>query len=104
MMRVVQARSYRRWFEKLSVRRAKRAIAARIRRIQSQGAIAGDWKPIGSGIVELRFDIGPGYRVYVALTGSALIVLLAGGDKSTQQRDIVKAKRVLEDWRMLNEN
>ena len=59
----------------------------------------GDVKPVGSGISELRIDYGPGYRVYYLREGQRLIVLLCGGDKSSQQRDIEEAKRIAADWK-----
>lgn len=56
----------------------------------------GDTKPVGAGVFELRFDFGPGYRVYYTERNSEIVVLLAGGDKSTQQQDIEKAKQLAE--------
>ena len=64
---------------------------------------AGDAKPVGAGISELRIDYGPGYRIYYQRRGSVLIVLLCGGDKSTQQKDIRTAKRLAKEWRLDNE-
>ncbi len=64
-------------------------IQARIERLAA--GHAGDAKPVGAGLFELRIDVGPGYRVYFARRGRKLIVLLGGGDKSTQTRDIKKA-------------
>jgi putative addiction module killer protein len=58
----------------------------------------GDAKSIGNGIAELRIDYGPGYRVYFLRRGSALVILLAGGDKRTQDRDIASAKKLASDW------
>lgn len=58
----------------------------------------GDAKPVGSGISELRINYGPGYRVYFRQEGQRLILLLCGGDKSTQQRDIELAHRIAQDW------
>lgn len=59
----------------------------------------GDVKPVGAGISELRIDYGPGYRVYYMTEARRLIVLLCGGDKTDQQRDIDQAKRIAEEWR-----
>lgn len=78
---------------------AKTRIDIRIRRLSLGNP--GDSKPVGEGVSELRVDLGPGYRVYFVQRGSVLIVLLAGGDKSTQAEDIRKAKtlaRNLEDY------
>ncbi len=69
----------------------------RIRRIQLTGNL-GDCKPVGDGVSELRIDYGPGYRVYFARRGEVVILLLIGGDKSTQQRDIKKAKELNEEY------
>jgi putative addiction module killer protein len=74
------------WLRGLSDARAKAKIAARIDRLAAGNP--GDAKPVGSGVSELRVDYGPGYRVYFARHGRALIILLAGGDKRTQARDI----------------
>jgi putative addiction module killer protein len=59
----------------------------------------GDVKPVGQGISELRIDYGPGYRMYFRRRGNEIIILLCGGDKSTQAADIKTAKRLAEDWR-----
>lgn len=59
----------------------------------------GDVRPIGKGLSELQFDVGPGYRIYYAQDGDALILLLCGGDKSTQQKDIDLAHELAERWR-----
>jgi putative addiction module killer protein len=59
----------------------------------------GDAKPVGEGVSELRINYGPGYRVYVVQAGRVVIVLLCGGDKSTQARDIAKAKRLAREWK-----
>ncbi len=59
----------------------------------------GDVRPVGEGISELRIDYGPGYRVYCLQQGDVMIVLLVGGDKSTQDKDIVQAKRLADEWR-----
>lgn len=58
----------------------------------------GDVKPVGGGISELRIDYGPGYRVYYQQRGEVLIVLLHGGDKSSQAKDITRAKELAEEW------
>lgn len=59
----------------------------------------GDARPVGHGISELRIDVGPGYRVYYQHRGDVLIVLLCGGDKSTQTKDIEKAHEIAKDWK-----
>jgi putative addiction module killer protein len=59
---------------------------------------AGDVRPVGDGVSEMRIDYGPGYRVYFVQRGAAVIVLLAGGDKRTQQRDVLTALRMARDF------
>lgn len=95
MLTVSETEGYKRWFSKLRDSRAKARILVRIRRL-SLGNF-GDSKSIGSGVSELRIDYGPGYRVYFTRCGEQIVVLLAGGDKSTQQRDIRKAKELASE-------
>lgn len=83
------------WLRKLKDRSARIAIIERITRIQSKGHF-GDFKAISSDLHELRFFIGPGYRIYYTIRNARLVILLAGGDKSSQKRDIEKAKELLE--------
>ncbi|WP_409567957.1 type II toxin-antitoxin system RelE/ParE family toxin [Methylobacterium sp. E-025] len=75
--------------------RAQARIAIRIDRLALGNA--GDAKPVGSGVSEMRIDYGPGYRLYFIRRGEALIVLLCGGDKGSQQRDIVRARALAAD-------
>ena len=88
-MQVRQTHRFKAWFEELRDVRARARIQARIDRLSLGNA--GDVKPVGSGVSELRIDYGPGYRVYFVQRGADLIVLLAGGDKDTQARDIALA-------------
>lgn len=100
MIEVRQTPEYAAWFTSLRDRLAKTRIDIRIRRLSLGNP--GDAKPVGEGISELRIDYGPaGYRVYFVQRDSVLIVLLAGGDKSTQAQDIRKAKTLA---RNLEEN
>jgi putative addiction module killer protein len=87
---------FEKWFTALRDRQAIARINTRIRNV-SLGNF-GDVKPVGEGVSELRIDYGPGYRVYFAQHGRKLVILLAGGDKRSQRRDIEKA---LELARML---
>ncbi len=80
---------FRGWFSGLRDRKARARIVARLVRLR-QGNF-GDAKSLGDGVSELRLDFGPGYRVYFALDGERIVLLLLGGDKSTQQSDIRKA-------------
>ncbi len=97
MIDVQQSSIYRRWFSSLRDRQAKARIDARIRRL-SMGNI-GDAKAVGSSVSELRIDHGPGYRVYFSRKGKAIIVLLCGGDKRTQQADIERAIEISKQWK-----
>jgi putative addiction module killer protein len=90
VIEIRQTDDYARWFQKLRDRQARARILARVRRISLGNP--GDVAPVGEGISEMRIDYGPGYRVYFKQHGDTLVVLLAGGDKRTQQRDIQKAK------------
>lgn len=83
------------WFERLRDENAQARIARRIDRLQAGNP--GDIKPVGNGVSELRIDYGPGYRLYTGRLGNRVIVRLCGGDKSSQQRDIVAARRLLRD-------
>jgi putative addiction module killer protein len=78
--------TYARWFARLKDREARARILVRIRRLSLGNA--GDTKAVGGGVSELRIDYGPGYRVYFVRRGETLVVLLGGGDKSTQSADI----------------
>jgi len=89
---VTQTEDFAEWLKKLRDRNAAAIIAARIGRV-SRGLL-GDVEPVGEGVSELRVDVGPGYRVYFTKQGDAIIILLCGGDKSSQQRDITKAKKL----------
>jgi putative addiction module killer protein len=92
MIEIRQTAEYESWFEKLRDLQAKARILARIRRL-SLGNL-GDIKPVGEGVSELRITYGPGYRVYVKRQGDVWVILLVGGDKSSQKRDIERAKEL----------
>lgn len=95
MLEVRQTASYAEWFGSLRDRIAKTRIDIRIRRLSLGNP--GDVKPVGEGVSELRMDYGPGYRVYFLQKADVYVVLLAGGDKSTQGRDIRQAKALARD-------
>ena len=89
MVEIRQTEVYARWFRRLRDREARVRIDSSIRRL-SLGNPA-DVRPVGEGVSEIRIDYGPGYRVYFVQRGEALVVLLAGGDKDSQDRDIRRA-------------
>jgi putative addiction module killer protein len=93
MVEVRKTDSFEKWLRALDERvRAK--VNIRVRRL-SQGNY-GDVKPVGEGISELRIDYGPGYRVYLKRTGTEIVLLLCGGDKRTQSKDILLAKKLAD--------
>jgi putative addiction module killer protein len=83
-----------RWLKRLRDRRAVVAIVVRLNRAQAGNL--GDCKPVGGGVCEMRIRTGPGYRLYYTIRNRKLIVMLCGGDKSTQRSDIAKAKEMEE--------
>lgn len=93
IVRVEQTPCFARWLRELADDAALARIVARIARVQSGNL--GDWKPLGGGLSELRVNCGPGYRIYFALHGKNIIVLLCGGTKGTQWRDIESARELL---------
>ena len=92
MIEVRQTDEYARWFDELRDREARARILVRIRRLSLGNA--GDVRPVGGGVSEMRVDYGPGYRIYFVSRGELLVILLAGGDKRTQARDIEVARRL----------
>ena len=90
MIEIRQTDEFAAWLGGLRDQRGRAKIAARVRRLAMGNP--GDVAPVGEGLSELRIHFGPGYRVYFVQQGAALIMLLAGGDKSTQDRDIKVAK------------
>jgi putative addiction module killer protein len=97
MVQILESETFKSWRSKLKDRVAVSKITARIKRL-SNGHF-GDCKYLRDSIRELRIDHGPGYRVYFALRGDSLILLLAGGEKTTQDADIDRAIRLAESWR-----
>lgn len=96
MIELKQTETFRKWWTKLKDQRARGVILARLDRLAY--GHAGDVEPVGEGISELRIHYGPGYRVYFHKRGTEIILLLCGGDKSTQGKDIKTAKRLAEEW------
>jgi putative addiction module killer protein len=95
MIEVRQSAVFRDWVARLKDLRARTRIAVRIDRLAEGNP--GDVKSVGDGVSELRIDYGPGYRLYFTRRGSLLIVLLCGGDKSSQDRDIRAARALAKE-------
>lgn len=89
-MEILQTMVFRRWEQNLRDRRAKTLIATRLFRLAN--GLSGDVKPVGEGVSEMRISYGPGYRIYFKQQGCRIIILLCGGDKSSQANDITLAK------------
>lgn len=89
MTRIVQSSRYAEWFAKLRDAKSRAIINARLRRLELGNA--GDCEPVGEGVSEMRIHHGPGYRVYFVQRGTEVVVLLAGGTKATQSKDIKEA-------------
>ena len=97
MLEIVQSETFQRWLLTLRDRRAAARIHARLDRIAAGNL--GDVKPLRDGISEIRIDCGPGYRLYFIRRGLSVIVLLAGGDKRTQDADITRAAQIAKHWK-----
>ena len=96
MVQVRQTERFVRWLEDLRDLRGRAKVLARIERLISGNP--GDAKPVGAGVCELRINYGPGYRVYYLQKGTTLIILLAGGDKSSQAKDIQAALQLADTF------
>jgi putative addiction module killer protein len=96
MLELKQTETFRKWRTRLKDERARALIASRLDRLAY--GHAGDVGSIGEGISELRIHHGPGYRIYFQRRGNTLIILLCGGDKGTQTKDITTAKRLANEW------
>ncbi|MCK5913781.1 MAG: type II toxin-antitoxin system RelE/ParE family toxin [Desulfuromusa sp.] len=97
MFEIIKSETFDSWFKGLRDKRAAARINARLRRV-SLGNL-GDIAPVGDGVSEMRIFYGPGYRIYFVQEGQMLIVLLCGGDKSTQKKDIKHAKKLANERR-----
>lgn len=100
MKNVRETAQFTDWMDGLRDSKGRARIVTRVLRLRQGNP--GDVEPVGEGVSELRLFFGPGYRVYFGERGDDLIILLAGGDKSSQGRDIELAKRLWRDWREEN--
>jgi len=96
-MEIIKSSVYEAWLAGLRDRTARAKIEIRVRRLGLGNP--GDVKPVGGGISEMRINYGPGYRVYYLQHGTITVVLLCGGDKSTQDRDVEHAKEIASSWK-----
>jgi putative addiction module killer protein len=94
-MQIVQSDVFTAWLDNVKDERAAARIVTRIRRMEIGNA--GDVRSVGDGVSEIRIDYGPGYRVYFARRGRTLVILLCGGDKKSQRKDIALAKRIAKE-------
>ena len=92
---ILQTNTFRDWLDSLRDRKARLRIADRLKRLASGNA--GDTKSVGDGVQELRLHFGPGYRIYYMWQGDRLVILLTGGDKGSQKRDIALARQLAKD-------
>jgi putative addiction module killer protein len=93
----VRPATYSAWFAHLRDVQARARIDARLRRIGLHGGLLGEYEHLGGCVTELKFHFGPRYRVYVTVRGGELLALLTDGDKSTQEPDIARAKRLAKE-------
>ena len=97
MYTILRSATFDRWLSRLRDRQAVNRIVARL--LAAEVGHLGDVRPVGEGVSEMRIQYGPGYRIYLITRGAELIILLCGGDKDSQQRDIARAKRMAMEWR-----
>ncbi len=97
MMKIIQSETFNKWANGLRDPQARALVASRLLRL-SQG-MANDIAVLGDGLFELRLHAGPGYRIYFIREGATVVVLLSGGTKGTQTRDILRAKHLAHQWR-----
>ena len=97
MVELIKSETFDRWLKDLRDIRAAARIQVRLDRMAAGNP--GDVKPVGDGVSEMRIDYGPGYRVYFMRRGLLIVVLLCGGDKSTQDKDIAQAKTIAAQWK-----
>lgn len=95
MYTVRQTEEFVSWLDALNDKRGRVRIAARLR--QAEAGNLGDWQPVEGGLSEMRVDFGPGYRLYFTRRGRVLVILLTGGDKASQKRDIRRALKLASE-------
>ncbi len=96
MLEIVKSETFDAWLRNLRDRQAKARVEVRIRRLMLENP--GQFRALKNGICEMKIDYGPGYRIYYTFRNKTLVLLLCGGDKSTQDQDIKSAQRILKQW------
>jgi len=96
MYEIVQSGTFAKWLKKLKDRVAKYKILVRLKKIEA--GYLGNYKRLDGKISELKFDVGPGYRIYFSMRNEQIVLLLCGGDKGSQKRDLEKAANILCEW------
>lgn len=96
MIELIKSSTFDAWLSRIKDRQALARITMRLDRLAMGNP--GDVKPVGNGLSEMRIDVGPGYRIYYMQRGHIVIILLCGGDKASQSRDIARAKALAEQW------
>lgn len=102
-VKIFRTNEFDSWLSGLRDERAIRAIVGRLDRIAAIGRVVGDVHPIGNGVSEMRFNVGPGYRVYFAQRGNVMVLLLVGGSKRRQEHDIRHAIDMLKELKGANQ-
>ena len=97
MYTILRSSAFDRWLRRLRDRQAVHRIVARL--LAAEDGRLGDVRSVGDGVSEMRIQYGPGYRIYFIMRDAELIVLLCGGDKDSQRRDIERARRMATEWR-----
>ena len=100
MIEVIQTETFRRWINRLRDLEALDRIDLRL--LNAADGNLGDVAPLGGGLWEMRIHYGPGYRLYFIRRGATVVVLLCGGDKDSQRRDIARARQLAAEWRPNN--
>jgi putative addiction module killer protein len=98
MITIHKSATFATWIDGLTDRTARIRILTRLDRVAAGNL--GDVKPVDAGVSELRITYGPGYRIYLLVQGADVVVLLCGGDKSSQPADIARAKVIAKQWRL----
>lgn len=96
MLKLIESSIFSAWLARLKDDRDRGRILARLERVRHENF--GDHKSVGGGIEELRLHFGAGYRIYFIRSGTEIVVLLAGGSKSSQEKDIAKARTIAKQW------